>query len=75
MSAAEFRRFATKAERYKKMVDPFTGEGTLAEGIKIEAEDLLIKDRLLTQSIRGVLDESMLSSSLEHMFLFRNEMY
>lgn len=67
LSAAEFRRFATKAERFKKMTDPFSGEGTLAEAIKIEPEDLLIKDRKLTDDIRGVLDKSMLSSSLEQL--------
>lgn len=67
LSAAEFRRFATKAERFKKITDPFTGEGSLAEGIKITPEELVIKDRKLVESINGVLDESMLSSSLEQL--------
>lgn len=67
LSAAEFRRFATKAERFKKIPDPFTGEGTLAEGIKLTPEELAIKDRKLIDSIHGVFDESMLSSSLEQL--------
>lgn len=67
LSAAEFRRFATKAERFKKMTDPFSGEGTLAEAIKIDLEDLKIRDRKLVEDIRGVLDKSMLSSSLEQL--------
>lgn len=67
LSAAEFRRFATKAERFKKMTDPFSGEGTLAEAIEIKPEDLMIKDRKLVEDIRGVIDKSMLSSSLEQL--------
>lgn len=67
LSAAEFRRFASKAERFKKMTDPFSGEGTLADAIRIDPEELKIKDRKLVPDIRGVMDKSMLSSSLEQL--------
>lgn len=67
LSAAEFRRFAAKAERYKKITDPFSGEGTLADAITIDPEELKIKDRKLVDRIPGVLDDSMLSSSLEQL--------
>ena len=67
LSAAEFRRFAAKAERFQKIPNPFGDEGTLASAIKIDPEELKIKERRLVSAIRGVTDESMLSSSLEQL--------
>ena len=66
MSAAEFRRFASRAERFRKIPNPF-GDGTLADHMVITKEELQITDRTLINDIHGVVDKSMLSSSLEQL--------
>lgn len=65
MSEAELRRVVNKSGNYKKIDNPWGGSGTFAEAIAIKPEDVLISERTpIAESILGVTDESMLSSSV-----------
>ena len=65
MSEAELRRVVNKSSNYKKIENPWGGEGTFADAIQIKPEDVMISERTpLAESIMGVTDESMLSSSV-----------
>lgn len=69
LTAAEFRRLANKAERFTVIPNPFDDAGTFAEGISYKPEDLAItkETRLMMPKIKGVIDASMLSSSLNQL--------
>lgn len=68
LSEAELRRLVKKSANYKSIANPYGGEGTYAEAIQIQHEDLVIGEKTpLAESITGVIDESMLSSSLGRM--------
>lgn len=70
LTAAEFRRLANKAERFMNIANPFdTKDGTFAAGISYEAVDLQITDetRQILPSIPGVLDSTMLATSLNEL--------
>jgi hypothetical protein len=67
LSAAEYRRLTKKAERFMDMPNPFGNKsGTFAEAITYTHEDLVIdQDKtVLVRDIKGVLDKTMLNSSL-----------
>jgi len=65
LTAAEHRRITTLAENYKKIPDPFGSGKTLAEAIKIGPNELKVNERTqILPKIKGVIDQSMLSSSL-----------
>lgn len=67
LSAAEYRRLTKKAERFMDLPNPFGNKkGTFAEAIIYSEKDLLIDETStrLVPTIKGVLDDSMLNSSL-----------
>lgn len=71
LSAAEYRRLTKKAERFLDLPNPFgTKDGTFAQAITYTQEDLVIDEAKtkLVPKIKGVLDESMLSSSLQEIY-------
>lgn len=66
LSAAEYRARREMAVRYKSLPNPYTGKGTLAEGIKITPSETAIPHQhVIAGDVKGVLDKSMLSSSLQ----------
>lgn len=73
LSAAEYRRLARKSERFLDLPNPFGNkDGTFANAITYTAEDLAIaeKDTVLVPKIKGVLDDTMLSSSLVNLYKY-----
>lgn len=69
LTAAEYRRITDKAARFTVIPNPFDNEGTFAEGISYKPEDLAItkETRLILPVIKGVIDKTMLSSSLNQL--------
>lgn len=66
LSAAEHRRLIQLSTRYKQIKNPYNEKETLEQMIKINPEDLAIGEKTpLAENIPGVLDQSMLSSSLK----------
>lgn len=63
LSAAEYRRIQKLSTKYKEMRNPF-GEGTLEEHLVIKREDLVLIKPTTIPDIKGVVDKSMLTSSL-----------
>lgn len=63
MSAKEYKRYLELASTYKTIPAP-DGVGTLADYIKIDPEILKIHESPRIPDIPGVLDKSMLASSL-----------
>lgn len=63
MSAKEYKRYIDLANSYRKIPSP-DGVGTLADYIKIDPELLLMPESPKMPDIPGVLDKTMLSSSL-----------
>lgn len=67
ITAAEHRRFIKLSERFKEIPNPYTKEGVLADLLTIKPEEIAIAEKNpLADSIAGVMDESMLSSSLQN---------
>ena len=66
LSAAEIRRASTLANKYRELKSPFDSNKTIAEDMRIDPNTLKIGERTpLASEIKGVLDPSMLSSSLK----------
>lgn len=66
MSGAEFRRMNRLASKFHEIPNPYTGKGKLSDLTIIPKQDTAIAETTpLAQHVPGVLDESMLSSSLE----------
>ena len=63
LTAATYRNLVTSAQNYKTIKAP-SGEGTLEEFIKINPEDIVIKESPSIRDIPTVIDKSMLQSSL-----------
>lgn len=65
LSGADYRRLEKAIERSKNVENPY-GEGTLAEFAQIDPEDLKLDEQstVLADNIEGVLDKSMLKSSV-----------
>ena len=73
LSAAEYRRLTRKAERFMELPNPFGDKkGTFVEAISYTAEDLTIDEAKtkLVPKIKGVLDDTMLSSSLIDLYSY-----
>lgn len=65
LTAAELRRIAAIAKKYKDLPNPF-GDGTLSEFAAIDPATLVVHEVTpLATDIKGVLDKSMLSSSIK----------
>lgn len=64
VSAAEYRRFEALSKAHAQLVDPFTGEGKLVEKAVIHPAELGVSPIKLAPAIPGLVDESMLHSSL-----------
>lgn len=64
LSAAEYRRFEKLSEAYAKLPNPYTGGGTLVDAAVIDLEKLKIEPLKLAPNIGGVVDKSMLHSTL-----------
>lgn len=69
LSEAELRRLVRKSGNYKRIPNPYgTDAETFSDAINITDEDLVISEKTpLAESILGVTDQSMLSSSLGKM--------
>lgn len=66
LSAAEIRRASTLANKYRELKSPFDPSKTIAEDMRIDPNTLKIGERTpLAAEIKGVMDKSMLSSSLK----------
>lgn len=63
LSGAEYRRFLALAETYKTLPNPY-GKGTLAEHAEIAPELLVMEAPQRLPDQPGVLDKSMLQSSM-----------
>lgn len=67
LSAAELRRFERLSRKYKEIKNPFGGEGTLEDLTKIKPEEVAIAETTpIAEDIPGVIDKTMLSSSITH---------
>lgn len=67
ISAAELRRFNSMGQKYQNLPNPF-GEGTLGQFAVIDQESLKIAETTpIAEPMTGVLDQSMLSSSIKDM--------
>lgn len=64
LSAAEYRRMYTVANKFKTMKNPFGGEGTLEEFLQIRPQDVKITESTAIPDIQTVVDKSMLKSTL-----------
>ena len=65
LSAAEHRRLIQLSTRYKQLPNPYNPNETLEEMVKITPEQLAVNEKTpLAKEIPGVVDQSMLSSSL-----------
>ncbi len=64
LSGAEYRRFQAIASAYTKLPDPYTGEGSLADQLTVDAAELTLDDAVRIPDIDTVVDKSMLKSTL-----------
>ncbi len=64
LSAAEYRRFTALSEAYTKLPDPYGEKASLVEALEVDLKDLTVTSQKLAPTIRGVVDESMLYSTL-----------
>lgn len=64
LSAAEYRRVTAVSTAYQKLPNPYDSDQTLAEAIQIKPETLTLDTTLPVDKIHGVIDKSMLKSSL-----------
>ena len=68
LSSAEFTRFVKLAERPNKIKDPWGGKETLAQLAQIPEEELHVDpSRKIVDKIPGVIEESLLRSTHNHM--------
>ena len=66
ITAAEHRRFVKLSSRFKEIPNPYTKKGTLADLTVIKPEEVAVAQKTpIAESIKGVTDDSMLSSSLK----------
>jgi hypothetical protein len=65
MTPGELRRITSLASTYKKLKNPYTGEGSLESLLSIAPEETAIGEQTpMADDIVGVMDKTMLSSSL-----------
>lgn len=64
LSAAQFKRFQELSGKYKKLPNPFGGEGHLSDLTEITEDELAIKEPAKIPDIETVPDKSMLESTL-----------
>ena len=65
MTPGELRRITSLASTYKKLKNPYTGEGSLESLLSIAPEETAIGEQTpMADDIIGVMDKTMLSSSL-----------
>lgn len=68
LSAGEHRRFEKLANRYEQLPSPYNPKESLKTLATVSAEELVVKEtNTIMEDIPGVLDKSMLSSSLNDM--------
>ena len=67
LSSAEVRRIKGLGERYLKVKSPYDESQTIAEYMEIKPESLAIREdtRLTKKDIKGIVDQSMLHSSMQ----------
>lgn len=66
LSPSELRRYEILSKRYLEIPDPYGQTANLAQAMTITSEDTVIgESNKLTDKIDGVLDKSMLESSLD----------
>jgi hypothetical protein len=65
VSAAEYRRFSAISGAYQKIPDPYGSDTTLALAMEIDPRKLEITEGTKLPDVEGVLDKSMLKSSLQ----------
>jgi hypothetical protein len=64
LSAAEYRRLQALSDAYTKLPDPYGIAKNLAEAVKIDTKDLSVNAVTLIDHMPGVMDKSMLHSTL-----------
>lgn len=64
LTAGEYKRYSKLADSYKRIIAK-DGKSTLEDYVKIPAEDLQISDTVNIPDSDGIVDKSMLKSSLE----------
>lgn len=68
MSPKEVARVKNAAQRYKEIKDPILGKETIAKAMVIDPEKLVVSEtNIIAKGVKGVVDKSMLSSSITHM--------
>lgn len=65
LSAAEYRRLRSLAVAYKNIPNPYGGDGTLEDMLKIDLEDLVITEADQIVDMPEIIDKSMLHSTVE----------
>lgn len=65
ITAAEYRRLTTLAEKYKTLPNPRGGKGTLIEAMHVPPEELAVNTKHIVAPSSVVVDESMRYSSIE----------
>lgn len=65
ITAAEYRRFNTLAEKYKTLPNPLGGKGTLLEAVHIPPEEIAVNTKRDAAPGAIVLDETMKYASIE----------
>lgn len=64
LSAAELKRFERLSKAYEELPNPYTGKGKLVDFIKIDPEDLEIKQPTKLIDNVNIVDKSMLDTTL-----------
>lgn len=67
ISAAELKRFEKIAAKHKDVANPYTGKGSLVEASKVTEEDVAIEEPPKLSDSAGVVDKSMLESTIQNM--------
>lgn len=67
LSAAEYRRIQQLAVAYKKIPDPYTGKGSLAEAQHVDPKTLMLDTEVSYPDMPEVFDKSMLKSTVDQM--------
>lgn len=65
LSAGEYKRIQGLATVWRTLPNPYGGQGTLADAVRINPEDLILKDGDHIPDMPEVFDKSMLNSTVE----------
>lgn len=65
LSAAEYKRYEKISTAHQSIKDPYTGKGSIVEGMKVKPEDVVIEGPTQLNDVAGVTDKSMLETTLQ----------